>query len=220
MDGGLAYALARIGGMVSGTMSIIAGLFLIVVVSIYLAAEPNFYLKGLHRLLPKEYHPRLDLCLDSAVQMLCSWLLAKFISMLAIGLLIASGLWVLHIPLAGTLGIIAALLTFIPNIGALLSFLPAALLAFAISPIKGLLTILLFCLAHILEGNLISPLAERTIVKLPPALTLTTQFLMFSVGGPLGVALAAPLIAVVIGVCKVLLPPVVPSKLEFVTLDS
>lgn len=207
ITGSFAYALTRLSGMLSSTASTVAGLFLVIAVGIYTAVEPDFYLRGLHRLTPRHYRSRLDLCIESALQMLRSWLLAKFVSMFAIGLFIASGLWALGIPLAGTLGIIAALLTFIPNIGAVLSFLPAALLAFAISPAKGWLTILLFCLAHILEGNLITPLAERTIVKLPPALTLAVQLLMFTVAGIVGMALAAPLLAATIGVLEVLLPP-------------
>jgi predicted PurR-regulated permease PerM len=203
----LIFALVRIGGMVSSTASTIAGIFLVMVASIYFAVEPDFYLAGLHRLTPRHYRIKLDLCLERAVEMLRSWILAKLVSMFAIGLFIASGLWALDVPLAGTLGIIAALLTFIPNIGALLSFAPAALLAFSISPMKGFLTLLLFCLAHLLEGNLVTPLAERTLVKLPPALTLAVQLLLFPIAGPLGLILAAPLIAATIGILQVLLPP-------------
>jgi predicted PurR-regulated permease PerM len=113
---------------------------------------------------------------------------------------------VLGVPLAGTLGIIAALMTFIPNVGPLLSVVPAALLALAISPGKGLLTVLLFALVHFLEGNIITPLLQRKIVRLPPALTLTAQLLLAVVAGPLGVALAAPLTAAALGIFQVLLP--------------
>ena len=109
-------------------------------------------------------------------------------------------------PLAGTLGIIAALMTFIPNVGPILSVVPAALLAFAISPVKGLLTVLLFILVHFLEGNILTPLLERQIVRLPPALTLTAQLLLAVIAGPLGLALAAPLTAATLGIFQVLLP--------------
>jgi predicted PurR-regulated permease PerM len=110
------------------------------------------------------------------------------------------------VPLAGTLGVIAALLTFIPNIGPILSVVPAALLALAISPTKGLLTVLLFLLVHFLEGNVITPLLERRIVRLPPGLTMSAQLLLAVVAGPLGVALAAPVTAAALGVFEVLLP--------------
>jgi predicted PurR-regulated permease PerM len=119
--------------------------------------------------------------------------------MIAVGLLIFTGLWILRIPLAGTLGVIAACLTFIPNVGPILSAVPAGSLAFAISPTKGLLTILVFFLVHFIEGNFVTPLAERGIVKLPPGLTLFAQLLLASVAGPLGIVLAAPLTAGVSG---------------------
>jgi predicted PurR-regulated permease PerM len=128
------------------------------------------------------------------------------LSMVAVGTLVTLGLLVLGVPLAGTLGIIAALMTFIPNVGPLLSVVPAALLALAISPGKGLLTVLLFALVHFLEGNIITPLLQRKIVRLPPALTLTAQLLLAVIAGPLGVALAAPLTAAALGIFQVLLP--------------
>ncbi len=142
----------------------------------------------------------------SAVRNLRWWLLAQTLSMAAVGILVTLGLWALGVPLAGTLGIIAALMTFIPNLGPILSVVPAALLAVAISPGKGLLTILLFVVVHFLEGNIITPLLQRQIVRLPPALTLTVQLLLAVIAGPLGVALAAPITAVALGVFKVLLP--------------
>ena len=141
-----------------------------------------------------------------ATQMLHSWLIAKGISMITVGALVSIGLWALGVPLAGTLGMIAGLLTFIPNLGAVVSVLPAALLAFAMSPTTGILTILLFCLVHLLEGNVVTPLLERQIVTLPPALTLAVQLLLAVVAGAIGVALAAPLTAAALGILHVLLP--------------
>jgi predicted PurR-regulated permease PerM len=126
--------------------------------------------------------------------------------MVAVGLLVSIGLWILGIPLWGTLGIITAALTFIPNAGPILSAIPAGLLAFAISPSKGLLTILLFFVVHFIEGNFVTPLAERQIVKLPPGLTLAVQLFLASVAGVLGVALAAPLTAAVLGAVSGLAP--------------
>jgi len=120
--------------------------------------------------------------------------------MAAVGVLIFIGLWVLGIPLAGVLGAIAACLTFIPNLGPILSAVPAGLLAFATSPTKGLLTVSLFCVVHFVEGNFVTPLAERQIVKMPPALTLAVQVFLGSITGPLGVALAAPLTAAAWGI--------------------
>jgi predicted PurR-regulated permease PerM len=203
----LTVMLSGVGGAVYLTASTIAGLFLVAMTSIYLAAEPDFYIRGIRRILPARNRVTIEACFAAATRMLRSWLLAKAISMATIGAFVTIGLLLLRVPLAGTLGVIAALLTFIPNLGPILSVIPAALLAFAVSPTKGILTIAWYCMAHFLEGNVVTPLAERKIVRLPPALTLAVQLLLASVAGALGVALAAPLTAVILGVADVLLPP-------------
>ena len=206
LSGNLSYALTRVGGIVLSAASLLAGLFIVAFLGVYLAAEPEVYFAGVRRATPRRYRPTLDACAFSAVHILRSWLFAQMLSMIAVGTLVTLGLWGLGVPLAGSLGIIAALMTFIPNMGPILSVVPAALLAFAISPGKGLLTVFLFLLVHFLEGNIITPLIQRQIVRLPPALTLTVQLLLAAVAGPLGVALAAPLTAATLGVFRVLLP--------------
>lgn len=203
---GLSFIISRVGGAMATTASVFAGMIVIFLTTMYLSAEPQLYERGLRRLVPPAWRILFDSCLHSAVTNLRFWMLAKLVSMTTIGLLISVGLWIIGVPLAGTLGCIAAFLTFIPNLGPLLSVLPAALLAFALSPAKGLLTMALFMLAHFLEGNLVTPLAERAFVKLPPALTLSVQLVLGILTGPLGIALAAPVTAAMLGVASVLLP--------------
>ncbi len=220
LSDGISYAATRIGGIVITTASTLVGLFIIAAVSLYVAAEPSTYLRGLQLLTPAVYRLKLDRCLESAAQMLRSWLVAKAFSMLTIGALVTVGLWALQVPMAGTIGIIAAAFTFIPNLGPVISFVPAGLLAFAISPTKGILTLLLFCMAHFLEGNIVTPLLERKIVTLPPALTLAVQLVLASTTGAIGVALAAPLTAVALGMLQVLIPSESQNKLHPTALQS
>jgi predicted PurR-regulated permease PerM len=207
LSSSFSYAITRVGGIVLSAASLLAGLFIIGFLGLYLAAEPEVYFSGIRRVTPQRYRSTLNACALNVVHILRSWILAQMLSMVAIGVLVTLGLWGLGVPLAGSLGIIAALMTFIPNVGPILSVFPAALIAFAISPGKGLLVVLLFMLVHFLEGNVITPLIQRRIVRLPPALTLTVQLLLAVIAGPLGVALAAPLTAAAMGVFQVLFPP-------------
>lgn len=206
LSGSLTYALTRIGGIVLSAATLLAGLVIVGFLSLYIAAEPDVYFKGLLRAIPLDRRAIVMTCSSNAVSMLRRWLLAQMLSMAAVGLLVFLGLWLLGVPLAGTLGVIAALLTFIPNLGPLLSVAPAALLAFAMSPMKGLLAVALFAGVHFLEGNMITPLIQRQMVRLPPALTLIVQLLLAVIAGPLGVALAAPLTVATLGILHVLLP--------------
>lgn len=202
----VSFTLTRIGGIMLSTATVLSGIVLVGFIGLYLAAEPEIYFSYLQRATPRAYRATLNACAVSAVRNLRWWVLAQMLSMAAVGVMIAIGLWALGIPLAATLGIIAALLTFIPNVGPALSVVPAVLLAVAISPTKGFLTVLLFLSVHFLEGNVITPLLERKIVRLPPALTMSAQLLLAVIAGPLGLALAAPLAAAALGIFNVLLP--------------
>jgi predicted PurR-regulated permease PerM len=203
---GFTFAITRIGGIVVSSVTLLIGLFIVFSLSIYFTAEPGIYYNGLRHLVPEEYHKKLDACAASVVDILRWWVLAKLLSMTMVGVLVSVGLAIVGVPLAGTLGLIAAALTFIPNLGPLISMIPAFLLALAESPTKGLLTLLVFSIVYTLEGYVVTPLLERNIVRLPPALTLTMQLLLAVVAGPVGVALAAPLAAAGIGIFSVLLP--------------
>jgi predicted PurR-regulated permease PerM len=206
LSDGFSFAITRIGGIVVSSATVLAGLVIVLSLSIYFSAEPNMYYNGLRRITPEGYRERLDACAASVAQILRWWVLAKLISMTMVGILISIGLWIVGVPLAGSLGVIAALMTFIPNVGPLVSVIPAALLALAISPTKGLLTLLVFALVFTLEGYVVTPLLERNIVRLPPALTLVMQLLLAALAGPVGVALAAPVAAAILGILAVLLP--------------
>ncbi len=214
LSSNVSSALTRIGGIVLSTATVLSGTVLVGFLGIYLAAEPEVYFAYVQRVTPAAYRTRLNACAARAVRNLRWWVLSQMLSMTAVGVMVAVGLWILGVPLAGMLGTIAALLTFIPNIGPILSVVPAVLLAVAISPMKGLLTVLLFLAVHFLEGNVITPLLERKIVRLPPALTMTAQLFLTVIAGPLGLALAAPFAAAALGVFDVLIPTEAVYKVE------
>jgi predicted PurR-regulated permease PerM len=124
--------------------------------------------------------------------------------MLCIGTFVGGGLWLIGVPLWLPLGILTALLNFIPNFGPIISAVPQILIALASDPTKALWVVALNVAAQNLEGYLITPLVQRKAVEMPPALTILSQVLMGMLLGPLGVVLAAPLTASAIVVVKML----------------
>lgn len=185
--------LPKLTGVVGRTLGFVGGLGIILFLGIVIAAEPGTYLRGFRQLFPFSAQPYADEVLARIASAMRIWLIARVASMCAVGFLVFVGLWILRVPMAGTLGVLAALLTFIPNIGPVLSAIPPILLAFTISPQRAIFVILLFWAVHLIEGLLITPLAERTMVRLPPGLTLSVQLILGFLAGALGIALAAPI---------------------------
>ena len=192
---GRADVLARVTGIFSTTLGLFADLFIIISIGLYLAVEPRLYTRGVILLVPASRRERARAVLNEVGSTLRWWLIGKAASMVVIGTLTALGLWLLNVPLALTLGLLAAVLTFIPNIGPILSVVPAALLALLQSPTRALYVILLYLGIQTLESYLLTPMVQRRAVQLPPALTIFSQVLLGVLVGGLGLALATPLTA-------------------------
>jgi predicted PurR-regulated permease PerM len=189
--------LSRVGGFFSSTVAVLTNIALMILLAIYLAGEPKTYIRGFTKLFPQPRRRRVREILYEIGETLSWWLIGKGASMLFIGVLTWIGLYFIGVPLALTLGLIAGLLSFIPNFGPILSAVPAILLAFIDSPISALYTLGLYVFVQIVESNLVTPLIERETVELPPVLTIVSQLALAILFGAVGLILATPILAVV-----------------------
>jgi predicted PurR-regulated permease PerM len=189
--------LSGVGGFFSTTVGAVGNFFIVILLAIYLASEPRFYIRGLIKLFPKPRRHRATQVVGAVGETLRWWLIGKVASMIFIGLLTWIGLKILGVPLALTLGLIAGLLSFIPNFGPILSAVPALLLAFIESPIMAVYVLGLYVGVQLVESNVVTPLIERETVELPPALTIVFQLALAVLVGGLGLVLATPLLAVI-----------------------
>ncbi|HEX8249456.1 MAG TPA: AI-2E family transporter [Pyrinomonadaceae bacterium] len=189
--------LTRVGGYFSSTLGAIANFFIVILLAIYLATEPQTYIRGFSKLFTFDKRRRVVEVFNTIGETLQMWLVGKVASMLFIGLLTWVGLWIIGVPLSFTLGLIAGLLSFIPNFGPILSAVPAILLAFIASPISAVYVIGLYVGVQLIESNVVTPIIERETVELPPALTIVAQLALSVLIGGLGLVLATPILAVI-----------------------
>jgi predicted PurR-regulated permease PerM len=174
------------------------GIIFAVVIGIFFAADPKLYRHGFLALIPRRKRARMGEVLDELGFTLWWWLMGQLATMASVGILIGVGLALLGVPLSGTLGLIAAVLSFIPSLGPLISVIPAIMLGLTISPIMGLWVALLYLGVQTLEANLITPLIQRRAISLPPAFVLASELLMGLLLGGAGLAFATPLTAVIL----------------------
>lgn len=196
--------LSRITGMVSTTFGAIADAVIILFIGLYLAINPKIYLAGIRHLVPPDKRARAAEVIEEIGHALRWWLIGQFISMLIIGVLTGLGLWLIGVPLALTLGVLAGLLEFIPNVGPILSFIPAILLALLVSPTTALYVVGLYIAIQAAESYLVYPLVQKKVVEVPPALTIFSVVLMGVLVGGIGVLLATPLLVVVLVMVRML----------------
>lgn len=190
--------LKKMAGVVSTTLSALAGALFVSVVGLYLAAQPNIYVEGTARLFPIPRRNSVRSQMDSLRTTLSWWVLSRFLSMLVVGALTFVGLLAINMPFALGLAVIAAALSFIPNLGPILSFLPAVVLAIPQGGNQVLWVLGIYGAVQLVESYLITPFIAQKTVHLPPALLIVFQVAMGVVAGALGLLFAAPILAVML----------------------
>ena len=182
---------------ITSTVEVIGGLLLILFLSIYFAAEPEFYRLGLLSLLPARKRARGAIMMDRVAVVLRKWLLTQLIAMAVMSVVTTIALLFLDIKAAFALGVLAGLFEFIPTIGPVLSALPAIAMGFLDSPAKAATVAFTYWGLQFLESHILIPLLMKEGLRLPPALTVVTQTLMTIVFGFIGLMVAVPLLATI-----------------------
>ena len=194
----------QVTGFVSGVAGFLEATIVILIVGIFGAAEPGVYKAGLFHLVPPRFRPRVGEAIDAIEFNLRHWLVAQVLLMIIMGITTAAGLWLLGIPMALTLGLIAGILELVPYVGAWLSAVPSAMIALLKGPEFVAYVLALYLFLHLLEGYVLYPVIQSKAVDLPPALTLVAQALMGEMFGVLGLFVAAPLTVVAMVLLKML----------------
>jgi len=181
--------------MLGWSLQTTANVVLIAVTAIYLAAMPDTYVEGVLHLLPFRVRPRVRELMLRIAGMLRLWLLGQAIDMVAVGVLSGAGMLLLGVPAPFALGLLSALLTFIPYFGAILAGIPAIALALTVDWQTALWALGVYTLCHCIEGYLIAPIVQRRLVRLPPALTVMSMTVAGALFGLFGIAVGTPLAA-------------------------
>ncbi len=195
-------------GGITGFFSTVVGgvltVLIVLIIGFYFAVNPRIYVDNAVRLLPLGKRERGRQVFHQLGHAMRWWLVGRISSMLVVGVLTAIGLIIVQVPLAFVLGLIAALLSFIPYIGPTLSILPAILVALAEDPVLIIYVLMVYAIVQALESYMITPLIQERAVSLPPAILISMQILFGFMAGAFGMLLATPISVVIIALVQML----------------
>lgn len=185
----------KLSQMFTTTLGLVINSLLIFFVGLFLATSPAMYRDGVVCLVPTRKRERVSEVLDSTSDVLWRWLIGRFGSMLATGIGAFLLLLILGVPMAGTLGVLTALLTFVPNIGAAVALALATLFALPQGTATVGYVIGGYVALQLVESYAVTPLIQQKAASLPPALLIAFQAIMGVLFGFIGAAVASPLLA-------------------------
>ncbi|WP_255454619.1 AI-2E family transporter [Parasphingopyxis sp. CP4] len=190
--------LGSVGSLTSALTSAVSGvatLFLIMVIGLFIAVDPNIYDRGVQWMLPRGTRPEFRKTTARMAKTLQRLLAGRVLGMIFEGFITWLLLTIVGVPMALLLGILAGLLAFIPNIGAFITGVLMVAVGLSASPELGLYAFIIYLVVQTFDGYVVIPLVAKQTVDLPPALTLSAQILFAALFGIIGLALADPIVA-------------------------
>lgn len=192
-------AVGRLGGtvlpVVGGVANTILSALIIFFLSMYLLAEPDLYVNGIIKLTPIWYRERMLVVLQRLDATLRAWLTVTFVSMVVVAILTGLGLALLNINEWLALGVLAGLLSFIPNFGPLVALVPSVAVAIVQAQENVIWVAVVIYGVSFFQSQVVSPVLASERMNMPAILILLGQIIFGFFFGFLGLMLAVPLSA-------------------------
>ncbi len=192
---GLVRTVSHSGAVVAGWA---ANLFLIPVITFYLLRDWDRLVDYIHDLLPRNIEPTVSLLSKQSDEVLGAFLRGQMLVMLALGTIYAIGLKLVGLEFSLLIGMLAGLLSFIPYMGLIVGIIVAgsAVLLQTHDPSNILWVALVFGVAQMIEGMLLTPLLVGDRIGLHPVAVIFSVLAGGQLFGFFGILLALPVFAV------------------------
>lgn len=187
-------------GLVKISVSIftnLIGVFALLVITFYLLLERKNLDRYLHILFGGDGEVKAERFVNRLEEKLGGWVRAELTLMVIIGVLSYFGLRLLGIDFALPLALLAGIFELIPNIGPVLSSIPAILAGLVISPLTALAVAALYFLIQQVENGLIVPQVMAKETGVNPLVTIISLAIGFKIGGVSGAILAVPVVLLI-----------------------
>jgi len=168
-----------------------------VLIGIYTAIHAEEYFAGVVEAFPARARNVARSVLTECGVVLRKWFHAQLIDMAIIGLITASGLWLVGVDYWAVYGLLTAVLGIIPFIGMLFVVIAAFFITLAAQPELVWWVVLVFGITQQIEGNVVLPLVMKGQADLPEVPLLVFMLLMGTWFGIIGVFVAPGAFAVV-----------------------
>ncbi|MBO1907768.1 AI-2E family transporter [Microvirga sp. 3-52] len=188
-------ALQTLGAFITPLIHPLATTGIVVIFVIFILLQREDLRNRLIRLAGSHDLQKTTAALDDAAGRLSKLFLTQLALNAAFGVVIGVGLYVIGVPSPVLWGILAAILRFVPYIGAFISAAFPLALAAAVDPGWSMLlmTAALFIVVEPLAGHVVEPLVYGHSTGLSPVAVVVSATFWTWLWGPIGLVLATPL---------------------------
>jgi predicted PurR-regulated permease PerM len=193
--------IARLGvNIFQGAGTVVASFAMVLfvfVVAFYLVLEQGTLKKFFRLVVPAIHWPFAEQVIDRVQRGVGRWMLAQLALGFIVGMIVGVGLWLLGVPYALLLGLVAGVLEIIPVIGPILAAIPGIVVGLSQSLVTGIVVLGFYLVVQQVENHVLVPNIMRRAIGLHPLITIIAVLLGARLIGIAGAILAVPMATVV-----------------------
>jgi len=192
----------KIGEKISSFGNVMITIFLLPVYMVMILYYKPLLLEFFRRLFHNRDFVAVEDVLLNTKKIIQSYVVGLFIEFIIIAILNSLGLLMIGIRYAFLLGIIGALLNFIPYLGAMIAASIYMLIAFiTMPPIYVLYVLIMYGVIQVIDNNFLIPRIVASRVQINALVSIVSVIIGGAIWGIPGMFLSIPLIAIVKVVC-------------------
>ena len=194
-------------GFLQGFLGIVGTLFAFLLLPFflfYLLKDQPRMARNFYRQVPRLWKPDLEFAITTFIADFAQYFKAELLVGAIMGVTVAIGMTVIGLIVGGSLGsfalllgLIAFVMELIPQIGPIISYIPALIISLTISPLAVVLVSVFYFIAFNIEGSVLVPTFEGRMISFSGATVLLLITIGFALGGILGAIVALPVAAIV-----------------------
>jgi predicted PurR-regulated permease PerM len=188
--------LQRTIGWTGALAALSANALAVLALTFFFLKDGRYLLEQILSLVPWRVRREAPPVLERVAERIGAWVQGQLLLMAAVGGLTLVAMWLIGMPYAVTIAVIAGLLEAVPYLGPVLSAIVALMVAVTVSWHLVLWTLVAFVGVQLLENNLLQPLIMGRSVGLHPAWVILAVFAGGNLLGLIGMILAVPVAAV------------------------
>ncbi len=183
------YALVR------GTVSQVVNAALVLILTVYVLIDFERITASLRNAVPRPYRLSVRSLGETLDRVTGGYVRGQLLIAGLVGLMVFVGLSLVGLPIAGVIGLLAAILNIVPFVGSIVPVIPAVLVAIGGGWVQVLLVLLVFVIANQIDAHVLTPMVLSRSTKLHPVTVMLAVVAGFALGGLVVAILAVPAVA-------------------------
>ena len=190
----LSQGVLSAASMIFGGMS---SFMLILVLSFYLAVQEDGVGKFLRIIVPTEYEEYALRLWKRSQLKIGYWMQGQLLLGIMVALMVYFALFIMGVPHALLLAVLAGIFELIPLFGPVLAAIPAVFIAYgALGTTVALIVAAIYLLIQQLENHILYPLVVKKVVGVQPMVSIVALIIGGQLAGFLGVLISVPIAVV------------------------